>query len=153
MIAVIVQDEQRINYQSAGYRYENRFQTYSLHGFGHYEIVCAAYGYNAEEEQYQNIAHAQIAETGSIEKTEDYATDAYDNHFPTSEKNQRKPYGATQKGSEDDSPFHGSQCYPAFSAGTFRSQPGFVVITMFEVEIIIHQIAVYLHHPCKEQAE
>ena len=41
----------------------------------------------------------------------------------------------------------------ARGAGTFRSQPGFVVITMFEVEIIIHQIAVYLHHPCKEQAE
>ena len=42
------QNKQRINYQSAGYRYENRFQAYSLHGFGHYEIVCAAYGYNAE---------------------------------------------------------------------------------------------------------
>ena len=77
----------------------------------------------------------------------------YDNHFPTSEKNQRKSYGAAQKSSEDDSPFHGSQSYPAFSAGTFRSQPGFVVIAMFKVEIIIHQIAVYLHHPCKEQAE
>lgn len=29
MIAVIVQNKQRINYQSAGYRYENRFQAYS----------------------------------------------------------------------------------------------------------------------------
>ena len=153
MITIIVQNKQCINYQSAGYRYDKRFHAYSLHGFGHYEIVSATHGHDAEEKQHQKIAHAQITEAGSIEKTEYYAADAHDNHFPTAEKNQRKSYGATQKSSEDDSPFHGSQCYPAFCAGTFRSQPGFVVITMFEVEIIIHQIAVYLHHPCKEQAE
>ena len=35
--------------------------------------------------------------------------------------------------------------------GQYPSFDLFVVITMFEVEIIIHQIAVYLHHPCKEQ--
>ena len=70
VVAIVVQDEQRIYYQSAGDGSQYGFAGYSLHSFRHHQVVGAADRYDAEEDQHQQVTQSQITQFGGIEEAE-----------------------------------------------------------------------------------
>ena len=106
----------------------------------HYQIVGTADWHDAEKEKYQQVAQSQIAQLGGIEEAEEYAADTHDDHLLSSVEGEGQTDGASQKGGEDDAPFHGFHRNPAFGAGSLWPQSGFVVVAMLEVEEVVYQV-------------
>lgn len=87
-VAIVVDDEQTVDDQSAG---NGRYSDRRRDGM-QLDIVGDADGDDAEEDQHEDVAQAQVGQVGGVEKAKGYAADADQNHFGTAEDDKGQTY-------------------------------------------------------------
>ena len=109
--------------------------------------------YDAEEKQYEYVAHGNARKQGGVEKAEDHTCYAHQYALPASPPHERKSCQACQQCGYAYADAHGRQCYPALRACSFWTQTVLGVHATDAVEIVVHQIGVHLHEQGKGQAQ
>ena len=117
------------------------------------QIIGKSHGYDAEEEDDQHVTPTHIREVCRVEETEQQAQHTYPYHPPTAPQDEGNADETGQYGHHDDASHHGAWRYPSLGTSPFGPQPVFPVCPFPIVEIIIHQVGIYLHHHGKQQAE
>ena len=149
-VAIVVDDEQTVDDQSAG---NGRYSDRRRDGM-QLDIVGDADGDDAEEEQHEDVAQAQVGQVGGVEKAKGYAADADQNHFKAAEDDKGQTYHTRHACGQGDGTLHGIERHPALGAGTQRTETGgAVVVAMGIVEEVVDEIGVDLHDQCKQQAQ
>ena len=155
-VAVVVHHQQGVYGQTAD---ERQYQHVHIQRVGLY-VVGAADGHEAEEDQHQHIAPAQIGEQRGVEKGKQDTYYSQHHQFPASvgqlspdDEEQCQSCQARQQQCAADAKFHGSRSNPAFGASTWRTQTIFTVGAFLKVEKVIDEICGNLHAAGEEGAQ
>ena len=152
-VAIVVHHQQRVDNQTTRQSSHKALPRNGLPPDGQGKKIGQADGHEAEEEQHQKVAHADIGEVGGIEEAEDHTQRSDGHHRPTAEEDEREPYGASQQRGEANGEAHGAGRHPPLCTSPLGAQSLLVVGAFLEIEIVVHEVGVNLHDEGKEQAE
>ena len=78
-VTEVIHDEQRINHQSTGYGSQEHLPRDRMQ----LDIIAAADGHDAKEQEHQRITQALIGKERRIKESEDHAQHTHENHLQT----------------------------------------------------------------------
>ena len=118
------------------------------------DVVRDADGHEAEEDEHQHVAHAEIGQVGGVEEAEHDAEQTDEHHLQTAVPDQGQADEGSETGGQDDGALHGVEGYPALGAGSRGSETGFTVVGSVDiVKEVVDEVGVNLHDECKEETE
>ena len=149
-VAVVVDNEQAVDDESAGQRgYDDQQRTGVQ-----LDVIGAADGYDAEEDDHQHVAQADIGEVGGVEEAEDDAEQSDEQHFESAVEDEWQSDDAGGYGGGGNGALHGVDADPALCAGALWPESGGgVVVASGVVEEVVDEVGVNLHDEGKEEAK
>lgn len=152
-IAIVVDDEQSVD----GYATDEAQQEDAKVEREGLQVIGAAHGDKAEEEEHQQVAPAKVGEAGGVEEGEEDAEQAEGDELKASIRHLLPADGQCyqpHKAGEDDgdgyAPTHGVRSDPALRTGSLRAET-VVAVGAFEVVVeVVDEVGGHLH-ACREQ--
>ena len=90
---------------------------------------------------------------GGVEEAEQHTQRPYDNHLPTAVEHQRQTDQTRQRRRRNQRLLHRIGRHPTLCTSTLRAQSLLVVGALAEVEIVVHEVGVDLHHEGKQETQ
>lgn len=148
-VAVVVDDEQRVDHQTAGRRQPPR-RGRERTGL---DVVGAEHGNEAEEQPDKHVTQSAIAQQRSVKKSKDHAGCPHEHEPPPAVEQEEAAREAGQHQHRGDGTPHGRGRDPSLSTGPLGAQAVFAVGAFAEVEQVVDEVGRHLHEGGKQEAQ
>ena len=118
------------------------------------DVVSAADGNEAEENEDKQVAQAHIRKMCGVKEAENDTERPHEHHRQTAIAHERQAHETGKSSGDDNGPLHAADADPSLGTGPLRAKARGTVVGAFdEVDIVVHQVGINLHDEGKQHTQ